>query len=216
MLFYLQRFSRSLYAKRTFDLFFSLLALLVTSPLFLLIPLLIKIDSKGPIFYKGKRLGKGGKIVSIYKFRTMKVGADRELASLLGKSPERKREWEIYQKFQRDPRCTSFGKWLRKTSLDEIPQFFCVLKGDLSIVGPRPHYPFVLSEKVEPFIHYASSVLSVKPGITSIWQVSGRSQRSYRSRVKLDSFYAKNRSLQYDFYLLLKTIPCVLFSKAAF
>ena len=202
--------------KRLFDLLFSLCFILIFSPIYLLIALLIKLDSKGPIFYVGKRLGKGKKHINIFKFRTMYLDAEKRLDELLRKDRKMEEEWEVYQKLQNDPRCTTVGKFLRKTSLDEFPQFFNVLKGDLSVVGPRPHYIYELEVKENsPLRKYAHLVLAVKPGITGLWQISGRSHLSYEDRVELDSLYYKKQSFFYDLYVVLKTIPLVLISRGA-
>jgi len=203
--------------KRLFDLLFSLCFIILFSPIYLLIIAFIKLDSKGPIFYVGKRLGKGGGTIKVFKFRTMYVDAEKRLEELLKADPDVRKEWEVFQKIQDDPRCTLIGKFLRKTSLDEFPQFFNVLKGDLSVVGPRPHFIFELKEKENsPLRKYAHLVLAVKPGITGLWQVSGRSRLSYEDRVELDSLYMKKQSFFYDMLVILKTIPIVLFSKGAF
>ena len=205
------------FLKRLFDILFSLCFITLFSPIYILIALLIKLDSKGPIFYVGGRLGKGGKYIKVLKFRTMYVNAEEMLEEMLRANPKVQEEWEVFQKLQEDPRCTPIGKFLRKTSLDEFPQFFNVLKGDLSVVGPRPHFIFELEEKKEsPLRKYAHLVLAVKPGITGLWQVSGRSRLSYEDRVELDSLYMKKQSFFYDLMVILKTIPIVLFSKGAF
>lgn len=202
--------------KRVFDIVFSLLFILVFSPLYLIIALLIKLESKGPIFYIGKRLGKGGKYITIYKFRTMYIDAEERLGDMLIKNPEMGKEWEIYQKLQNDPRCTRVGKFLRKTSLDEFPQFLNVLGGELSVVGPRPHYIHELERsEPSPLKKYAHLILAVKPGITGLWQISGRSHLSFEDRVELDSLYCKKQSFFYDCSVVLKTIPLVLMSRGA-
>ncbi len=202
--------------KRLFDLVFSMTFVTIFSPVYLVLALLIKLGSKGPIFYIGKRLGKEGKHVTIYKFRTMYLDAEKRLEDMLKYNPKMREEWEIYQKFQNDPRCTPIGKFLRKTSLDEFPQFFNVLKGDLSVVGPRPHYIEELEgEGNSPLKKYAQFVLAVKPGITGLWQISGRSHLSYEDRVELDSLYYKKQSFFYDLMVVLKTIPLVLISRGA-
>ncbi len=202
--------------KRIFDLLFSLSFILIFFPVYLIIALLIKIDSKGPIFYVGKRLGKEKKHISIFKFRTMYLDAEELLDEMLKKDSKMEKEWGIYQKLQDDPRCTAIGKFLRKTSIDEFPQFFNVLKGDLSVVGPRPHYIYELEEKeTSPLKKYAHLILAVKPGITGLWQISGRSHLSYEDRVELDSLYYKKQSFFYDLYVVLRTIPLVLISRGA-
>lgn len=202
--------------KRLFDLLFSFAFVVIFAPIYVIIAFLIKLDSRGPIFYIGKRLGKGKKHVKIYKFRTMYVDADKRLEELLKQDSKVEEEWNVFQKLQEDPRCTTVGKFLRKTSLDEFPQFFNVLKGDLSVVGPRPHYIHELEgEKNSPLKKHADYILSVKPGITGLWQISGRSHLSYEDRVELDSLYCEKQSFFYDLYVVLKTIPLVLLSRGA-
>lgn len=205
------------FMKRAFDLLFSLFFILFFSPLYLLIALLIKLDSKGPTFYVTKRLGKNKEHITVCKFRTMYVDAEERLNELLKKHPEMKKEWEVFQKLKEDPRCTLIGKFLRRTSLDELPQFFNALKGSISIVGPRPHFIFELEEKQNsPLRKHADKILSVKPGITGLWQTSGRSNLSYDDRVELDCLYVDKQAFFFDLFLVLKTVPSVLFSKGAF
>lgn len=202
--------------KRIFDIVFSLVFLGCFAPVYLMIALLIKLESRGTIFYVGKRLGKGGSYIDIYKFRTMYIDAEQRLEEMLSSDPKVREEWEVYQKLQEDPRCTPLGRFLRKTSLDEFPQFFNVLKGDLSVVGPRPHYIDELEGAGNsPLKKYAHLVLAVKPGITGLWQISGRSHLSYEDRVELDSLYYKKQSFFYDLLVILKTIPMVLLSRGA-
>jgi undecaprenyl-phosphate galactose phosphotransferase len=199
--------------KRAFDILFSLGVLIVGSPIFLLIALLIKLSSKGPILYKSERIGKKAKTIFCLKFRTMHVDADERLAELLEKNASLKQEWALYQKLKTDPRIHRFGKFLRKSSLDELPQFFNVLQGDLSIVGPRPFYKeqlhHYLGEKAEKF-------LSVKPGITGIWQVSGRNLLTFNERLILEERYIDHPSFSLDLFILLKTIPMIFFPKGAY
>jgi len=212
-----QKKSASPQLKRAFDIFFSLLVILILSPVFLLIALIIKIDSKGPVLYFAKRLGKDRKIVTVYKFRTMYIDADTRLKKLFENHPEMKKEWDVFQKLKKDPRCTPIGKFLRRVSLDELPQFFNVLEGSLSVVGPRPHMIEELDENSDGLLRkYADTILSVKPGITGIWQTSGRNHLSYEERIELDRSYVEKQSFFFDLFLILKTIPCVLFSKGAF
>ena len=202
--------------KRTFDLVFSLCFVIVFSPLYVLIALLIKVDSPGPVFYVTKRLGRHLSTIKIYKFRTMFLDADERLEELLTEDKEMQKEWDIYQKLKNDPRCTPIGKILRRTSLDELPQFFNVILGNLSVVGPRPHFIEELKgEKFSPLKVYASKILSVKPGLTGIWQTSGRNQLSYEDRISLDCLYVDKHNFFYDFYLIIKTVPSVLFSRGA-
>ena len=199
--------------KRIFDLAFSLLALLIGLPLFLLIAAAIRLNSKGRAIYSHQRIGRGGKAFSCYKFRSMYADADARLQGLLERDPTLKKEWLETRKLKNDPRVTPVGNFLRKTSLDELPQFWNVLKGDLSIVGPRP----VVKDEV---IHYlgekAPKILSIRPGLTCIWQVSGRNDTSYSKRIQLDEHYVDNYSLLLDLKLICKTIPSMIYSKGAY
>lgn len=198
--------------KRLFDICFSLLILILFSPLYFLIALLIKLSSKGPVVYLSPRVGKGGKIFQCYKFRTMRTGANETLAIFLAKDPSLQKEWETFRKLKNDPRVTPLGAYLRKTSLDELPQFWNVLKGDLSVVGPRP----VSEEEVREWIgDKAPKILSVRPGITGLWQTSGRSTLSLAERIHLEETYVDNQSFFLDLCLICKTIPMILFPKGA-
>lgn len=201
------------FRKRAFDVLFSLAALIFLSPLFLVISAIIKATSKGDIFYRQQRIGRGGAPFTCYKFRTMYPNADQKLNDLLRKNASFKSEWEATYKLKNDPRITPIGKFLRRTSLDELPQFWNVLKGDLSIVGPRP----VVEEEIEKHIkHKAAYILSVKPGITGLWQVSGRNNTSYRLRVRLDEKYVHKQSLRMDMGLILRTLPAMISSRGAY
>lgn len=207
--------SLGLYAffKRCFDIVFSLCVLIFGFPIFLLIALLIKLSSKGPIFYKSIRVGYGSKTISCLKFRTMHTDADQRLEKILEKDPLLKKEWDLYQKLKRDPRIYPIGGFLRKTSMDELPQFFNALKGDLSIVGPRPFY----KDQVELYLgNKAAKFLSVKPGITGIWQVSGRNLLTFHERLVLEEAYIDRKSFLMDIKIILKTIPEVFFPKGAY
>lgn len=199
--------------KRVFDIIFSLLALTLGSPIFILIGIFVYLSSPGPIFYGHLRVGRGGKKIKCWKFRTMIKNADKTLISLLDNNPHLQLEWNKYYKLKNDPRVTSIGKFLRKTSLDELPQFFNVLTGDLSVVGPRP---CVQGEIVQNFGEKTSEILSIRPGITGIWQISGRNNLTRDERVKLEETYIKNQSLFLDISIILKTIPHMIFSKGAY
>ncbi|MEI6242328.1 MAG: sugar transferase, partial [Chlamydiota bacterium] len=207
--------------KRAFDILFSLGVLVFGFPFFFLIGLCIFVASPGPIFYKSERLGRGRKIIYCLKFRTMCVDADKKLLTLLLTYPHLENEWKKYQKLKMDPRITWIGKFLRKTSLDELPQFWNVLKGDLSVVGPRP---FVLVGPKELFTKEirkylgdkTEKILSVRPGITGLWQVSGRSQLSIKERIEIEESYIDNRSFSKDFFIILKTFSVILFRKGAY
>lgn len=199
--------------KRSFDIFFSLLALIFGAPLFLLIALIVKLSSRGPTIYSHERIGRGGKPFRCFKFRTMYADADIRLKDLLASDYNLHLEWMQSRKLKKDPRITPVGRFLRATSLDEIPQFWNVLRGDLSIVGPRP---VVHDEVVNYLGEKASKILSVRPGLTCIWQVSGRSDTCYNKRIELDEKYVDNHSFLLDLQLILKTIPSMIFSKGAY
>jgi exopolysaccharide production protein ExoY len=199
--------------KRIFDLFFSSLVLLVGFPIFFLIALAVKSSSPGPVFYFHERIGRGGKPFLCYKFRTMYIDADQRLETLLTENSTVKQEWEETHKLKKDPRVTPLGTFLRKTSLDELPQFWNVLKGDLSVVGPRP---VVKQEVAKHFGEKAKVILSIRPGLTGIWQVSGRNDVAYGVRIQLDELYVDTQSLLLDLKLIVKTIPAMLFSRGAY
>ena len=197
--------------KRVFDVIFSLIGMILLSPVFLLIAVIIKMDSKGPVFYVQKRIGLNGKLFKIYKFRTMVVGADKKLRKYLEENPEAQEEYGKYKKLNEDPRTTKVGEFLRKTSLDELPQLINILRGEMSIVGPRP---YLLKEKKDMREFY-EPIVTCKPGLTCIWQVSGRSNLSFEQRLNLDMEYLKNKSLRMDFVLILKTFTKILKSEGA-
>jgi undecaprenyl-phosphate galactose phosphotransferase len=173
----------------------------------------IKLSSRGKVVYSHERIGRGGKPFRCFKFRTMFNDADKRLLDILEACPELRMEWEEKHKLVKDPRITLIGKILRKTSLDELPQFWNVLKGDLSIVGPRP----VVQEEINKhFGVKAYKILSVRPGITGLWQVSGRNDTTYKTRLTLDEAYVDSHNLLLDAKLILKTIPKMLFSRGAY
>jgi exopolysaccharide production protein ExoY len=199
--------------KRLFDIAFSLIVIITNLPLFVIISLIILITSPGPIFFIQKRVGRGGKIILCYKFRTMVINAESKLKDILEKDFEKAKEYQKFRKLKDDPRIFSFGRFLRKFSLDEMPQFFNVLFGDLSVVGPRPAF---FEEVKEFYGKRAAKILSVRPGITGIWQTSGRNYLSFLDRVRLDEIYVDNQSFRKDLHLILKTIPMLFSSKGAF
>ena len=194
--------------KRTFDIIFSLGVLVVGSPVFLLCAIAVKLSSPGPILYAHPRVGKEGKGFGCLKFRTMHSDADMKLQTLLASNPIFMQEWKTYYKLKADPRITSIGKWLRKTSLDELPQFINVFKGDMSLVGPRP-----LTQ--DEIVHYlkgkATKILSVRPGLTSLWIVKGRNRFTLQERVKLEEFYVDHRTFWLDLCLILQTAIRMIF-----
>ena len=176
----------------------------------LIISLLIKMDSKGSIFFNQKRVGKDGKIFICYKYRTMYENGDEILKNYLKKHPEEVEYYKKYHKYKKDPRITKIGKFLRVTSLDELPQIINVLKGEMSFVGPRPY----MLEEIKD-IKDVNIILKVKPGITGLWQVNGRNNLTFEERIKLDKWYIKNWSLWEDFVILIKTIKVVFFKIGA-
>lgn len=199
--------------KRIFDIIFSLLALLFFLPFGLILALLIKISSPGPIFYKCRRVGRNGEPIDCWKFRTMCQDAQQKLQEILSQNSDLKREWETYFKLKDDPRIQGIGKFLRKTSLDEFPQFWNVLRGDLSVVGPRP----VTEEEVQKYFREkAVKILSVRPGLTGIWQTSGRNLLTFDERIMLEERYVDQQSLFLDLQIIFKTIPHLFFAKGAF
>jgi exopolysaccharide biosynthesis polyprenyl glycosylphosphotransferase len=194
--------------KRSFDLIFSALAILLLSPLWLLIALLIKLDSRGPVFYAQERVGMDGRLFLLYKFRTMKAGADAELhreyqrAFIAGRAEANVgNDQKPTYKLLSDPRITRIGRLLRRTSLDEVPQLLNVLAGDMSVVGPRPPIPY----EVEAYELWHRKRLDMKPGLTGLWQVSGRNQLPFEEMVRLDLFYIENWSLLLDLKIILRT-----------
>lgn len=190
--------------KRSFDVVFSAIVLFCSLPLTLFISLLIKLEDGGPIIYRHKRIAAAGKEFYCLKFRTMRVGANEELKELLGKNPEMREEWDRTYKLKNDPRITRIGRLLRGTSLDEFPQFFNVLKGDMSVVGARP---IVGGELQEFYRESAGRYCSMKPGITGPWQVSKRSNiEKYQERVDLDDWYILNYSLWTDIKIIFRTV----------
>ena len=193
--------------KKFFDLLFSLLFLIFSLPLFLIISLFIKLSSRGPIFYLQERIGKNNMPFRCIKFRTMYPEAKDILENILMKDNNLKKEFEETHKLKNDPRITVIGKLLRKTSLDELPQFINVLKGEMSIVGPRP---IVKGEK-KKYGKNLKKVLSISPGITGLWQVSGRNNLTYKKRVMLDLNYVRNYNLLMDIRILIRTFGVILF-----
>ena len=192
----------SIILKRFFDISISFFVTIFSFPLLLIIALLIKLESSGPVFYRQERLGLRGKTIHYLKFRTMRLGAEQELETLLKESLEARREFEEHHKLKKDPRVTRIGRLLRKFSLDELPQFWHVLQGDLSLVGPRAY----MVEEIKDIGDYAPLILQVRPGITGWWQVMGRHATTFQRRLQLDEYYISNWSIWLDIYILLKTV----------
>lgn len=195
-------------AKRGFDLALGVVILILLIPIFPLVALMIKLDTRGPVFFKQDRVGRDGKIFKFYKFRSMLDRAEEKKAAL---DHQNEQEGPIF-KIRSDPRITNVGRFLRRSSLDEIPQILNVLKGDMSIVGPRPPLPSEV-ENYQPWHHRR---LEVKPGITCLWQISGRSQIGFDEWMRLDVEYLKTRSFRTDLLIFLKTIPAVIARKGAY
>jgi len=193
--------------KKLFDILFSLFILIAFFPLFMIIALLIKLSSRGPIFFLQERVGKNNIPFKCIKFRTMHPEAKDILQNILKKDNKIKKEFEETHKIKNDPRITTIGKLLRKTSLDELPQFINVLRNEMSIVGPRP---IVKAEKKKYGKNF-KKLLSIKPGITGLWQVSGRNNLTYKKRVSLDLNYVKNYNLLMDIRILIRTFGVILF-----
>ena len=193
--------------KKFFDLLFSLLFLIFSLPFFIIISLLIKLSSRGPIFYSQERIGKNNIPFRCIKFRTMYPEAKDILENILMQDENLKKEFEQTHKLKNDPRITIIGKLLRKTSLDELPQFINVLKGEMSIVGPRP----IVKDEKKKYGKNLKKVLSIKPGITGLWQVSGRNNLTYKKRVSLDLNYVSNYNLFMDIRILIRTFGVILF-----
>jgi len=204
---------RHIPVKRLFDILFSLMALALGLPLFGLLAAIVKLSSKGPVLFGHERIGRGGRVFPCYKFRTMYEDADDRLKVLLAQNMDLRREWEANFKLKKDPRITPIGKFLRKTSLDELPQFLNVIKGDLSVVGPRPVVELEVMKFLGP---KASKILSIRPGLTCLWQVSGRSNTSYSRRIHLDEQYVDKRSLALDMKIIARTLPAMFGSKGAY
>ena len=193
--------------KNTLDFLFSILFLIASLPFFLIISLLIKLSSRGPIFFLQERIGKNNTPFKCIKFRTMHPEAKDILENLLMKDEKLKIEFEQNHKIKNDPRITTIGKFLRKTSLDELPQFINVLRNEMSIIGPRP----IVNKERKKYGKNLKKVLSVRPGITGLWQVSGRNNLTYKARIRLDVNYIENYNFLMDMRILIRTIGVILF-----
>ena len=194
--------------KRVFDIIFSLIGLVLLSPIFLIISVIIKLDSKGPVFFVHSRIGEKGKPIGIYKFRTMVNNAEDLIKKF---TPEQKEEFERSYKLENDPRITKIGNFLRKTSLDELPQILNILKGELSIIGPRP----IIQAELEKYEENKEKFLSVKPGLTGYWAANGRSDTSYEERMQMELYYVDNMSFKLDVKIFFKTIFAVIKKEGA-
>lgn len=194
--------------KRVIDAILATIALIILSPLFAIIAIAIKLDSKGPVFFEHKRIGKNGKIIKLYKFRSMVVNAEELIKSF---TPEQMKEYKENYKLTNDPRITRVGKFLRKTSLDELPQLLNIINGDLSIIGPRP----VVADELEKYGVNKDKFLSVTPGLTGYWAANGRSNTTYEQRMQMELYYIDNLSLKMDIKVFFKTILSVVKKEGA-
>lgn len=197
-----------LVVKRIFDIVLSGLILSLTSPLFLIISVLVRADSRGPIVYKRRVIGKNGCYFDMFKFRSMVVDAEQ----ILEQSEELKKEYYVSAKLKSDPRITRLGRFLRKTSLDELPQLINILLGTMTFVGPRP----IAYDEIELYGPALERFKTVTPGITGLWQTCGRSETSYETRVEMDMQYIDKRSLLLDLWIVVSTIPAVLLKRGAY
>jgi exopolysaccharide production protein ExoY len=191
--------------KRSFDILGALLLGVALTPLMVVVVLLLRAEG-GPVIYRHRRVGRDGRVFECLKFRSMVPDADRVLRQLLDTQPELKAEWLRDHKLRHDPRITLMGRFLRRTSLDELPQIWNVVRGDMSLVGPRP----VVREELMRYGRCLPIYLSAKPGITGLWQVTGRNNTDYRRRVALDVYYVRKQNLLLDLFILIKTMGVVL------
>jgi len=197
---------------RAFDIVIALAVILFTAPLLIMIALGVKLHDGGPAMFGHERIGLGGRTFRCMKFRSMVVDAEARLAALLATDLQARADWAKDFKLKRDPRITPLGDFLRKSSLDELPQLFNVLRGDMSIVGPRP----IVRSEVARYGARFESYCAVRPGITGLWQVSGRNDTSYRRRVAMDAVYARSKCLSWDVKILLLTVPAVFLAKGSY
>jgi len=198
--------------KRLIDIVLSLGVTIAISPLLLTIFLLIRILDRGPALFRQARIGRDGRVFIIYKFRTMHPDADARLNALLMSDPAAASEWRAYQKLRNDPRITPIGRFLRRSSLDELPQLINILRGDMGLIGPRPVAP----DELQRYGQVAHVYTAVRPGVLGLWQVRGRNHLTYAQRVALDGEYVRNWSILTDLRILLEAIPVVLFGKGAY
>ena len=194
--------------KRIADIIGGIIGLILLSPVFLILAICIKIDSKGPVIFAHKRIGKNGKEFNMYKFRSMYENAEEMIENF---NEEQKIEWQENFKLENDPRITKVGKFLRKTSLDELPQILNIIKGDLSIIGPRP----IVDEELKKYGDNKEKFLSITPGLTGYWQANGRSNTTYEERMQMELYYIDNQSLLLDIKIFFKTIVSVIKKEGA-
>ena len=196
-------------SKEIFDFLFALIFIIIGFPFFIIIALLIKLSSRGPIFFTQERIGKHNKTFNCIKFRTMHPEAKDILQNLISNNENLRKEFEENHKLKNDPRITFIGKILRKTSLDELPQFINILRMEMSLVGPRP----IVKEEISKYGDSFSKVTSIKPGVTGLWQISGRNNLSYKKRVFLDCLYTDKMSFIMDIRIMIRTFGVIIFPK---
>ena len=196
---------------RVLDVSLSLLALLFLAPIFLFIAVVVRLQDGGPALFAHARIGQDGRRFNCLKFRSMRPDSDARLHQLLAGDPQARIEWARDHKLRNDPRITPLGGFLRRSSLDELPQFLNVLRGEMSLVGPRP----IVEAEVARYGHYFASYCANKPGITGLWQISGRNDVGYRRRVAMDVIYARRRNIRLYLWILLATAPAVLLRRGA-
>ena len=198
--------------KNIVDFLLSSFLLVILSPALLLIIIILKLFTSGSVFFIHYRIGKNGKIFKLYKFRTMKTSRDIILKDYFKNNPQEKLKWEENYKLKKDPRITKIGYFLREFSLDEFPQLLNIIKGDMSFIGPRP----IVNKEISKYGHNYNKYKTVKPGLTGLWQVSGRNNTTYKQRVDYDMYYIQNRSFILDCKIFLKTIPVIISRKGAY
>lgn len=199
-------------AIRTLDIGIAISAILFFGPLMIMIAVISFVADPGPIFFSQHRIGRGGRIFRCYKFRTMAINAQERLEELLSRDAVARAEWDRDHKLRNDPRIVGIGRFLRKSSLDELPQLFNVLAGDMSIVGPRP----IVAAEADRYGRYFRHYCAVRPGITGLWQISGRNDVTYRRRVAFDVTYSRKLSVLMYLKVLLLTIPSVVFARGSY
>jgi len=197
---------------RSLDVIIAISALIFLFPLMAATAVIVFLQDGGPIFYAQRRIGYRGRKFACFKFRSMVIDSEARLKALLDSDPEARAEWDRDHKLRRDPRITAFGAFLRKSSIDELPQFFNVLRGEMSVVGPRP----IVDSEVPRYGWRFQSYISVRPGLTGLWQVMGRNNTTYRRRVAIDHVFARSLTVRRYIWILIMTIPAVLLRRGSF
>jgi len=209
---YIPSARRSLDLIRLMDVCIALAALIFLAPLMILAAACVRLQDGGPALFSHERIGRGGRTFKCLKFRSMVLNSSNRLAELLAKDPAARAEWERDRKLRRDPRITPLGVFLRKSSVDELPQLINILRGDMSLVGPRP----IVDDEAAKYGRFFRYYAAVAPGLTGVWQASGRNDVDYRQRVAMDVLYVRRRSLAFNFLIILKTVPAVLFRSGSY